>query len=98
METQDRKTKNTIKILTIVGIVLILALIAAIVYFFVLKDDDRGEEEDLSKKTCGCYLIDHAVINACGDPRRGFSFNLNTVNVDQMCQAKCDGNEIDDNL
>lgn len=98
METQDRKTKNTIKILTIVGIVLILALIAAIVYFFVLKDDDGGEEEDLSKKTCGCYLIDHAVINACGDPRRGFSFNLNTVNVDQMCQAKCDGNEIDYNL
>ncbi len=98
METQDRKTKNTIKTLTIVGIVLILALIAAIVYFFVLKEDDGGEEENLSKKTCGCYLIDHAVINACGDPSRGFSFNLNTVDIDQMCQAKCDGNEIDDNL
>jgi len=39
METQDRKTKSTIKILTIVGIVLILALIGSLVYFFVLKDD-----------------------------------------------------------
>ncbi len=98
METQDRKTKSTIKTLTIIGIILILALIGSIVYFFVLKDKEGEDGPDLSKISCGCYLIDPAVVNGCGNPSRGFSFNLNTVSSDQVCSAKCDGNEIDNNL
>jgi len=97
METQDRKTKSTIKILTIVGIVLILALIGSLVYFFVLKDD-KGEEPDLSNISCGCYLVDPAVTNDCVGPSRGFYFKLNTVSSDKVCSAQCDGNDIKDNL
>lgn len=98
METQDRKTKSTIKTLTIVGIVLILALIGSLIYFFVLKDDGEPDDTDLSNISCGCYLEDPAVTSGCVGPSRGFYFKLNTVSSDKVCSAVCDGNDIKDNL
>jgi len=43
-------------------------------------------------------MIDPSVVNECGDPKRAFLFNLNTVSSDQACSAKCDINDIEDNL
>ena len=96
MERQNRQTKKTINALVIVGVILLLALIGAVIYFYALKDQDGGEE--LSNITCGCYLIDPTVVNDCGDPKRTFLFNLNTVSSDQVCSAKCNINDVADNL
>ena len=96
MERQNRNTKKAINALVVVGIILLLTLIGAVIYFYALKDQD-GEDE-LSNITCGCYLIDPAVVNDCGDPKRTFLFNLNTVSSDQVCSAKCDINDVADNL
>ncbi len=98
MATTDRKTKKTLKSLTIVGAILIVALILSLVYFFVIKKDPEEGGTDLSKITCGCYIIDPEIVNECGDPKRAFLFNLNTVSSDQICNAKCDINDIADNL
>ena len=96
MDKQNRNTKKAINALIAVGVILLFALIAAIIYFYALKDDQTGEE--LSNITCGCYIIDPAVVNDCGDPKRTFLFNLNTVSSDQVCSAKCDINDVADNL
>ncbi len=98
MEPTDRKTKTTLKSLMVLGAVLIVILIVVLVYFFVIKKNEPTVEEPLSKMTCGCYIIDPAVVNECGDPKRAFVFNLNTVSIDQVCSAKCDINDIADNL
>ena len=97
MERQDRGTKKTLRALMVVGGILLLALIGAIVYFFLIEPGTTPEEEDESK-TCGCYMIDPAVTNDCGDPKRAFLFNLNTVSYDETCNAQCDINEVADNL
>lgn len=98
METQERKTKSTIKTLTIVGIILILALIGSLIYFFVLKEDGGSGTDDLTNISCGCYLEDPEVTSGCVGPSRGFYFKLNTVSSDKVCSAVCDGNDIKDNL
>jgi hypothetical protein len=97
MDRQNRKTKNTLKALIVIGGILILALIGALVYFYLQPDREEGEDE-LSKITCGCYMIDPNVVNECGDPRRAFLFNLNTVSSDKTCKATCDINDLADNL
>lgn len=97
MDRQDRSTKKTLKALMFVGAILVLALIGAVVYFYLLKDQDDGGD-NLDKITCGCYMIDPNVVNECGDPKRAFLFNLNTVSSDQTCNAKCDINDIAENL
>lgn len=98
MERQDRATKKTLRALMIVGGVLLLALIAAIVYFFVIEPGSGPDTKVEDTKTCGCYMIDPAVTSDCGDPKRAFLFNLNTVSSDQTCNAQCDINEVADNL
>jgi len=98
MEPTDRKTKTTLKNLMIIGAVLIVVLIVVLVYFFVIKEDETETTPPITQITCGCYIIDPAVVNDCGDPKRAFIFNLNTVSADQVCNAKCDINDIADNL
>ena len=98
MERQDRATKKTLRALMVVGGILLLALIGAIVYFFVIEPGTIKPTEEENTKTCGCYMIDPAVTSDCGDPKRAFLFNLNTVSSDETCNAQCDINEIADNL
>ena len=98
MEPTDRKTKTTLKNLMIIGAILIVVLIVVLVYFFVIKKDETETTQPITQMTCGCYIIDPAVVNDCGDPKRAFIFNLNTVSADQVCSAKCDINDIADNL
>ncbi|KKP81923.1 MAG: hypothetical protein UR84_C0012G0001, partial [candidate division WS6 bacterium GW2011_GWD1_35_594] len=97
MDRQSRNTKKALKALVIVGIILLLALVGAVVYFYALNDK-QSQEEELNKITCGCYMIDPAVVNECGDPKRAFLFNINTVDSDQTCNATCDINQVADNL
>lgn len=97
MDRQDRTTKKTLKALIIVGAILLFSLIAAIVYFYLIKGPGEKEEE-LNNITCGCYMIDPNVVNECGDPKRAFLFNLNTVSSDKTCSAICDINDVADNL
>jgi len=98
MERQQRETKKTLRALMVVGGILLLALIAAIVYFLIIEPSMTDTEKQEDTKTCGCYIIDPAVTNECGDPKRAFLFNLNTVSLDQTCNAQCDINEVADNL
>jgi len=97
MDRQNRNTKKATKALIVVGVILLLALVAAVIYFYTIKDRE-DDEDDFSEVTCGCYLIDPAVVNDCGDPKRAFVFNLNTVSSDKTCNASCDINDIADNL
>ncbi len=97
MDRQDRTTKKTLKALIVVGVILVLSLIAAIVYFYLIKGPGEQEEE-LDNITCGCYMIDPNVVNECGDPKRAFLFNLNTVSSEKTCSAICDINDFADNL
>jgi len=97
MERQNRKTKKTLRALIIVGGILLLALVGAIVYFYLLEGDDDGRD-NLEEITCGCYMIDPNIVSECGDPKRAFIFNLNTVSADKNCQATCDINDLSDNL
>ncbi len=96
MDRQNRNTKKATKALIAIGVILILALAGAIIYFYTIKD--QVDENKLSDVTCGCYLIDPAVVNDCGDPKRAFLFNLNTVSSDKTCNASCDINDVAENL
>ena len=96
MDRQNRNTKKATKALIAIGVILILALAGAIVYFYTIKD--QVDEDEFSDVTCGCYLIDPVVVNDCGDPKRAFLFNLNTVSSDKTCNASCDINDVADNL
>lgn len=97
MERQDRSTKKTLRALMVVGGFLLLVLVGAIVYFFIIQPATTEPKEE-DNKTCGCYMIDPAVTADCGDPKRAFLFNLNTVSSEETCSAQCDINEIADNL
>lgn len=88
MATQRRKTKTALKVLIFVGVFLILALIAAIVYFYMIGDLKPADEQK-QQITCGCYMIDPAVINDCGDPKKAMFFTTKTVPTDQTCSAAC---------
>lgn len=96
MDRQNRNTKKATKALIAIGVILILALAGAIIYFYTIKD--QTDEDEFANITCGCYLIDPAVVNDCGDPKRAFLFNLNTVSSDKTCNASCDINDVADNL
>ena len=69
MEPTDRKTKTTLKNLMIIGAILIVVLIVVLVYFFVIKKDETETTQPITQMTCGCYIIDPAVVNDCGDPK-----------------------------
>ncbi len=97
MDRQDKGTKKTLRALIVVGAILLLTLIGAVIYFFLIEKSGTPSEEEQSK-SCGCYIIDPNVSSECGDPKRAFLFNLNTVSSEETCNAQCDINEVADNL
>jgi uncharacterized repeat protein (TIGR01451 family) len=89
MNKQRRNTKNALRALSVIGGFLLLALIGAVVYFYAIEGTDE-EIEERTEITCGCYLIDPAVVNDCGDPKKAILFTLKTVTSDETCRATCD--------
>ncbi len=94
--TTVKKPKRITTILLIFIGILGLALIAVAVYFYLIKDSD--EDRKTTEKTCACYFIDPAVISECGDPRRGFIFNIAKSSSGDTCQASCPPSSITTNL
>lgn len=94
--TSTKKTKKSTIILLVVAGVLGLALIGTAIYFYAIGDTSKTDV--VSEKTCACYYIDPAVVSECGDPRRGFLFELKTVPGDQVCSAGCSTNNLSVNL
>ncbi len=88
MGTQSRNTKRALRVLLIVGGILIVALIAAVIYFYAIADSVKDEQQK-DQITCGCYIIDPAVVNDCGDPKKAFLFNSKSVASDQACTVAC---------
>jgi len=93
--TVKKPKKTTTILLAFIGI-LGIALIAVAVYFYV-SGEDTGEEKK-TEKTCACYFIDPEVIPECGDPRRGFIFNIAKTTSDQTCKATCSNSSLTTNL
>lgn len=89
MTTRSRNTKRVLRVLLFVGGFLVLALIAAVIYFYAIGEFQQAEEEK-EQYTCGCYIIDPAVVNDCGDPKKAVLFNTNTAPADGVCNAKCE--------
>ncbi|MDX9738814.1 MAG: hypothetical protein RBT33_00410 [Candidatus Dojkabacteria bacterium] len=89
MRTQSRNTKRALRVLLIVGGILIVALIGAVIYFYAIADTVQ-EEQKGNQITCGCYMIDPAVVNDCGDPKKAFLFSSKSVPSDQACSIACD--------
>ncbi len=92
--TKEKKKSTTL--LIILAVMLGIALIATAVYFYTIGESP--ESETLTETTCACYYIDPAIISECGDPRRGFLFELTTVPSDQVCKAPCSTSNISTNL
>jgi uncharacterized repeat protein (TIGR01451 family) len=92
--TKEKKKSTTL--LIILAVLLGIALIATAVYFYTMGD--TSETETLTETTCACYYIDPEVISECGDPRRGFLFELLTVPSDQTCKASCSTDNLSTNL
>jgi uncharacterized repeat protein (TIGR01451 family) len=93
--TTSEKKKST-TLLIIIAAILGIGLIISAVYFYTL--DEPEDEEVITETTCGCYYIDPEVVSECGDPRRGFSFELNTVPSNQTCSAPCSVDKLSTNL
>lgn len=94
--TSTKKTKKSTKILLIIAGVLGLALIGTAMYFYAIGETSK--QDVVENTTCACYYIDPNVISECGDPRRGFMFELNTVPGDQVCQTTCSTDKLSTNL
>lgn len=88
MRTQSRNTKRALRVLLIVGGILIVALIGAVIYFYAIADSVKNDKQK-NQITCGCYIIDPAVVNDCGDPKKAFLFNSKSVASDQACTVAC---------
>ena len=93
--TTSEKKKST-TLLVIIAAILGVGLIIAAVYFYTL--DEPTDEQVITETTCACYYIDPEVISECGDARRGFSFELNTVPSNQNCSAPCSVDKLSTNL
>ncbi|MCD4811113.1 DUF11 domain-containing protein [bacterium] len=86
MDQQKKKSKTITNILfTLLGI-LVLALVGAIIYFYLIGDIFQKEEDQII--TCGCYYIDPQVTTTCGDTKRAFKFNTSTGTLSD-CSASC---------
>lgn len=96
MDPNQKKQKNLLKLLLIIGGILVVGLIGAVIYFYTIGDTDKDTQT--TEIACGCYMVDPAVINDCGDPKKAFMFNINKVQSDQTCSAVCDTNQIEENL
>ena len=94
--TTNEKKKGT-TLLIILAVLLGIALIATAVYFYTIGAEDT-QIETTTETTCACYYIDPKVISECGDPRRGFLFELQTVTSDQTCKAPCATSNLSPNL
>lgn len=92
--TSERKKSTTI--LIIIAAILGIGLIVSAVYFYTL--DEPEDEQVITETTCACYYIDPKVVSECGDPRRGFSFELNTVPSNQNCSTPCSVDKLSTNL
>jgi uncharacterized repeat protein (TIGR01451 family) len=95
VSTTSEKKKST-TLLIIIAAILGIGLIISAVYFYTL--DEPEDEQVITETTCGCYYIDPEVVSECGDPRRGFSFELNTVPSNQNCSAPCSVDSLSTNL
>jgi len=93
--TVKKPKKTTTILLAFIGI-LGIALIAVAIYFYTSGEDT--EETKKTEKTCACYFIDPEIIPECGDPRRGFIFNIAKTTSDQTCKATCSNSSISTNL
>lgn len=93
--TKEKKKSTTL--LIILAVLLGITLIATAVYFYTIGGEDT-QKETTTETTCACYYIDPDVISECGDPRRGFLFELLTVTSDQTCKAPCSINNLSPNL
>jgi uncharacterized repeat protein (TIGR01451 family) len=94
--TTTRKANKKTTILLVLSGILGVALIGAAIYFYAIGDISQ---RDSSKEiTCACYYIDPAVIRECGDPRKGFLFELATTTGDQLCRAACSTSKLSVNL
>lgn len=87
VSTTKEKKKSTI-LLIVLAVLLGIALIGTAVYFYTLEETPT-DVETITETTCACYYIDPAIISECGDPRRGFLFELTTVTTDRTCSAPC---------
>lgn len=97
MDQQQKNRKDILKVLLVFGGILLLVLLAGVIYFYTIGEIGDNDKDSTSI-ACGCYMIDPAVINDCGDPKRAFLFNINRVDSDQTCSAQCDTNQITENL
>jgi hypothetical protein len=95
VSTTSKPKRTTIILLTLVGL-LGLGLIGAAIYFYAIGDSTK--EDESTETTCACYYIDPAVVSECGDPRRGFLFETATVSKDTMCKAPCATSKLSVNL
>lgn len=95
VSTTNEKKKST-TLLIIIAAILGVGLIIAAVYFYTLEEPT--DEQVITETTCACYYIDPEVISECGDARRGFSFELNTVPSNQNCSAPCSVDKLSTNL
>ena len=86
MDQQKKKSKSVMTALLIVLGVLVLVLVGAIVYFYLIGDIFQAEEEQTI--TCGCYYIDPQVTSTCGDTKRAFKFITSTGTLTD-CSASC---------
>ena len=93
--TTSEKKKST-TILIIIAAILGIGLIISAVYFYTLEEPKK--EQVITETTCACYYIDPKVVPECGDPRRGFSFELSTVPSNQTCSAPCSVDKLSTNL
>jgi len=96
--TTKEKKKSTV-LLIILAVLLGIVLIATAVYFYTTTGEQQEDPgETTTETTCACYYIDPAVVTECGDPRRGFMFELATVSGDQACNAACSTDNLTPNL
>lgn len=93
--TTSEKKKST-TLLIVIAAILGIGLIVSAVYFYTLEEPEG--EQTLTETTCACYYIDPKVVSECGDPRRGFSFELNTVPSNQNCSTPCSIDNLSTNL
>lgn len=95
MSTQKKNSKNVIKILFVFLAISVLALIGAILYFYLIGDIFQPEQEETI--TCGCYYIDPQVVDTCADTKRAFKFNTSQGTSDD-CSASCPVSDLSTNM
>lgn len=94
--TTQRKSKKLQTVLLVITGILGLALIGVAIYFYTIKDTNTNIE-NTNNVTCGCYYVDPAVSNECGDPRRAFQFEIATNTSTETCKTACATSKISTN-